>query len=122
MSFNEDRLQAVMNTGENWSNYKFLTESHACAKGSLDILNGDETRPVLPLIASTEDRALYAEKALSFKKRSAELYNRIAQTQTPETISIIREAPVGDARSAWKLLLEFYESQTKAAIYQMTQK
>lgn len=97
-----------INRGTNWPSYKFQTESFAYGIDAEKILNGTEERP--------------SSNAESWDTRNRKLYHYISKTQSVETLMHIQHVPLGDTPAAWKSLLNFFESQTRAAIKQQASK
>jgi hypothetical protein len=113
----ETKFTATINTGDNWTDYKLKTLAYALKKKSLKIIEGKEE---LPKSTAYTDSKLYDKAVESFEERSNDLFYYIINTQSPSNAHLVRDAIFGDARDAWTKLLNYYESQSKASIKQLT--
>jgi hypothetical protein len=118
----ETKFTATINNGDNWSDYKLKTLAYALKKKAFRIIEGTELAPNHASLSTTAgfDEAIYKKIKEDFEDRSNDMYCYIINTQSQSNTHLVRDAIFGDARDAWNKLLNFYESQSKASIKQLT--
>ena len=113
----------LVNNGDNWTDYKFLTMAYCGKHKCTGLLDGSLRRPVLPISTSASSDssaadAKYLKDLEDYTTKSGNLWYYFACTHNDTTRVHIMDPGIGnDCTKAWAALCNHFESKTKASNY-----
>jgi hypothetical protein len=115
----------LVNNGDNWTDYKFLTMAYCGKHKCTGLLDGSLRRPVLPISTSASSDssaadAKYLKDLEDYTTKSGNLWYYFACTHNDTTRVHIMDPGIGnDCTKAWAALCNHFESKTKASLKQL---